>query len=78
MITPDSGGEVRILALRISYLGTIHSLALLHLYSDAEGRWHVDITPYERETASTVWYPGTVTVIPADGATIRPTIVFGG
>ena len=77
MITSDTGGEVRILARRISYLGTVHPLSLLHLYTDAEGRWHTDISPFERETASTAWYPGTVTVIPAADSDIRPTLVFG-
>ena len=77
MTTPDTGGEVRILARRISYLGTVHSLSLLHLYTDAECRWHIDISPFERETASTAWYAGTVTVIPAAGQGIRPTLVFG-
>ncbi|GEM_PF-2104242 len=77
MNTPDTGGEVRILARRISYLGTVHPLSLLHLYTDAEGRWHTDISPFERETASTAWYAGTVTVIPAADSAIRPTLVFG-
>lgn len=59
---------IRLLARRVEHRGTVHAgLSLVEARLCDDGLWHIAVTPFERETASTPYHSGTVTVAdPAD------------
>ena len=65
----------RYLAHRIIFRGRIHTMAVLEIRADADGRYSVEVSPFRGEIHSTVFHSGTVTVRQAvDGA--RPELEF--
>ncbi len=67
---------IRMLGRRVEYLGKIYPLSLIEAVPDADGIWHVAITPFERETASTPYHGGTVRVSFPNGHSNSPELML--
>ncbi len=65
---------IRMLGRKVEYLGKIYSLSLIEATADPDGMWHVSVTPFERETASTPYHGGTVR-ISFPGGTAQPPLI---
>jgi len=57
---------IRMLGRRVEYLGKTYPLSLIEAAPDANGMWHVSVTPFERETAATPYHGGTVRIVNPD------------
>lgn len=58
----------RILARRVVLAGKEYPLTLVSVSRNDQGQHTVTLTPFERETANTVYHPGTLTIASADGS----------
>lgn len=63
---------IRMLGRRVEYLGKVYPLSLIEAAPGSDGVWHVAITPFERETASTPYHGGTVRVFFPNGNACPP------
>lgn len=57
---------IRLLARRVEHHGTVYELSLVEARPGDDGLWHVSVSPFERETASTPYHSGTVKVADPD------------
>lgn len=66
MDLPKVNTPIRYLARTVEYNGLRYGLSLVSVWNDA-GQWRVDISPFERETHSTSYHPGTLRIVQRGG-----------
>ena len=66
----------RILAHHIILNGERFGLSVAEISRDGKGLWSVKVSPFERETAGTVFHSGTVVITEHDDRTVEPEVIF--
>lgn len=69
-------GMLRWLAQKVLTPQESFRLSILTVEQNAAGQWRWSVKPFEGEMHSTVYYNGTIRVIPAESPFDRPQIFF--